>query len=86
MQVALLEHEKNAVTNLKKAMKKRGVAIEVYRARPNKGVGENRSVYLFKWCNQNGWIQGQKFWGSNHQERCDAAIAELRQFSLTLKE
>ena len=84
--IALFEHEINAVTHLKKIMKKRGVGIEVYCARPNKGVGANRSVSLYKWRDQNGWIQGKKFWGGNHRERCDAAIAELRQFSLTLKE
>jgi hypothetical protein len=77
----LLQNERNTVNALKKMMAKRNGTIQIYRAKPCRGVGADRSVYLYKWDGNSGWIQGQKFWNHNHQERCDAAIAELQQFN-----
>ncbi len=84
--IILLKNERNAVDYLKGVMTEKNVPIQIYRARPCKGIGANRSVYLYKWNDQSGWIQGQKFWGDNHQERCDVAISELRNHSKELSD
>jgi hypothetical protein len=80
MEDILLPRERTAVDSLKKSIAKRKQGLQVFRAKPCRGAGADRSVYLYKWNGNSGWIQGQKFWENNHQERCDAAIAELKQF------
>lgn len=80
MEVVLLEKERNGVNRLKNQMLKNNATVDIFRAKPCRGAGEDRSVYLYRWYANGNWIQGQKFWGGNHKERCDAAIAELQQF------
>ena len=45
-----------------------------------------RSLLLYKLKGDKGWSQGTQFWQGNHEERCDAAIAELQQLSKDIQD
>jgi hypothetical protein len=74
-----IKNENLYVNNLIAKIRHKKRVLSIFRGRPNKGDGADRSVFLYKWSMPGSqWIQGQKFWGENHQERCDAAIAQIR--------
>lgn len=57
------------------AKKKRG--MRAFVARPNSGIGENRSVVIVG-NEEMGWKQGVKFWDENHFEIAEPAIWRFR--------
>ncbi len=50
-----------------------------FMARPNRGVGANRSVMLVG-CSSRGWFQAIKFWNEDHEDRCRVAIEKYNSF------
>lgn len=44
--------------------------MTAFVARPNRGIGEDRSVVLIG-SKSTGWTQGLKCWNGNHKERAE---------------
>lgn len=56
----------------------KNAGFSAFRARPNKGAGADRSVMLVG-SRQSGWSQAIKFWGGDHQRRCDEACRQYNE-------
>lgn len=52
----------------------------VFVARPNRGVGADRSVILGSTDGKN-WMQWHKCWGGNHRERAEEFARMFNEYS-----